>query len=108
MTDTTNPIEHAREVLDRAASDLGDLLALELPLALHAPLVAALRAVAGVEAIADALATLPMGSGEPIYYAAFRWDGKGPPQRVPLAEVPDEADPELVELPPEAGLPPAS
>lgn len=44
------------EALDRAASDFGEVLALELPDVVRARVLDALRSVAGVEAIAAALA----------------------------------------------------
>jgi hypothetical protein len=54
--ETGAALTRTREVLDRAASELGEVLALELPPALRLRLVAALRVVAGVEALADAIA----------------------------------------------------
>jgi hypothetical protein len=44
----------AREGLDRVASELGELLALDLPPAVRLRVVVALRAVAGAEALAEA------------------------------------------------------
>jgi hypothetical protein len=46
-----------------------------------------------------------------IYYAAFRWDGHGAPERVPFDELPDDdndpegEDPTMRDLPLEVGLP---